>query len=168
VQYTFQADTQSCTLRFRSEPKLKDGVNFLWAAIIFVFFCAVARKQFSMVVEGALFALALILVALHRMFSISSLTITSDSLILNRRMFGISRTRTFPKSEVERLGYEPEFRYRSSHQDSALAIMVRDDIMPVRFAQTLLPADAEAIFVQLKECGSWVAELIRPVGTPMF
>jgi len=133
-----------------------------------VYFCAVARKQFSIVIGGALFASVLILVALHRMFSISSLTITPDALILNRRIFGIGRTRTFPRGEVERLGYEPEFRGNRSHQDSALAIMVRNDIMPIRFAQTLLPADAEAVFAQLKQAGSWVAELVRPVGAPVF
>ncbi len=168
MQWDFQADTQSCVFRFRSRPDFANGITLLWPVLIGVLIYLISDGEKVILIEGLVFALAFVAVVLHRMFSHSSLVIKPDAISLDRRLFGMGSCRTFFKSEVESLGYQKEFTGYRSHTDSALMLMVRDDVMPVRFAQTLSPEDAQAVFDKLKQGGSWLSERIRPIGTPLF
>lgn len=169
MQLDFQSDSNSCAIRFHSQPKLAFADVFFSALFVLsVGFFAVRGQSPVPLIYFVVTALLFVSVGVHRMFSTSSLIVEGNSLSLDRRLFGIGTRRKFSKSDVEFLGYQKETYGYRSHTDSALVIMVREDIMPVRFAQTITPADAQAVFDKLKQSGSWLGEFIRPIGTPVI
>ena len=103
-------------------------------------------------------------IVLRQQFGTSIFKVTKDFVYLNRHVFGAGRTRRFPRSDVERLGYEPE----AGPDDAALALMVRTVMMPLRFAHGISPSEAEQVFSSLKSGECWIGNEIRPVGTAMF
>jgi hypothetical protein len=103
-------------------------------------------------------------IVLRQQFGTSIFTVTDDSVYLNRHLLGAGRTRRFPRSDVERLGYEPE----DGQDDAALALMVRTVMMPIRFAHGISPSEAEQVFLSLKSGECWIGNQIRPVGKAMF
>lgn len=169
MQCDFQNDSNSYTIRFRSQPKLAFADVF-WSAlfVLAVGFYTVRGQSAVPLIYFVVVAVIFVSVGVHRMFSTSSLIVEVDSLSLDRRLFGIGFRRKFSKGDVEFLGYQMETHGYRSHTDSALVIMVREDIMPVRFAQTIAPTDAQSVFDKLKQSGSWLGEFIRPIGTPVI
>jgi hypothetical protein len=129
------------------------------AAVHFLIYRSTARLLAEFVgVSWALFIL------LRQQFGTSILTVKKDFVSLNRHVFGAGRTRSFPRSDVERLGYEPE----AGQDDAALALMVRTVMMPLRFAHGISPYEAEQVFSSLKSGECWIGNEIRSVGTAMF
>ena len=165
MQYEIQSDPNRFTVRFPAQRTLHDGLHFLWAAVVMLFVYRAAHGQVVIIVEGVIFTLAFFCFALLRMYGTSSLVVDPVSVVLTRRTLGISRTRKFSRTDVERFGYSPETRGRY-HQDACLALMVRTDLLPIGFAHNITQTEAEAIFAKLKESGSWLSETVRPVGTP--
>lgn len=105
-----------------------------------------------------------ILIAIRQQFGVSVLTISPDTVSLNRHTFGLGRARHFARSDTERLGYEPE----AGQDDAALAIMIRTVMMPIRFAHGITPGEAQEVFAAIKTKNCWIGSMIRPVGTAMF
>jgi hypothetical protein len=100
------------------------------------------------------------------MFGESTLTITSDAVIIRRHTFGIDRTKQFSRTDTEHLDYQPEFSvYRGGHQDAALGLMARTTMTPARFANGISPAEAETVFDAIKQSGSWLGGQIVPIRT---
>jgi hypothetical protein len=165
MQYQIQSDPNRFVVRFPAQRTLHDGLHFLWAAVVMLFAYRAAHGQVVLIVEGAIFAVAFFCFALLRIYGTSSLAVDSDFVILTRRTLGISNTRKFLRTDVERFGYSPEIKGRY-HQDSYLALMVRTDLLAIGFAHNITQPEAEAIFAKLKESGSWLSETIRPIGTP--
>jgi hypothetical protein len=97
-------------------------------------------------------------------FGVSELIVDPSSIQLTRKTFGIGRTRTFPRPNTERLGYEPANR----DDDAALAIMIRTVMMPIRFAHGITPTEARQLFQSIRENHVWLADHIVEVGTPLF
>jgi hypothetical protein len=129
------------------------------AAVHFFIYRSTARLLAEFIgVSWALF------IVLRQQFGTSILTVTKDFVSLNRHVFGAGRTRRFPRSDVERLGYEPE----AGQDDAALALMVRTVMMPLRFAHGISPSEAEQVFSSLKSGECWIGNEIRSVGTAMF
>jgi hypothetical protein len=120
-----------------------------------------SKVRFIAELGSALWALFIVL---RQQYGTSVLTIAGDFVSLNRHVLGAGRTRRFPRSDVERLGYEPE----AGQDDAALALMVRTVMMPLRFAHGITPPEAEQVFSSLESGGCWIGSQIRPVGTAMF
>jgi hypothetical protein len=129
------------------------------AAVHFLIYRSTARLLGEFLgVSWALF------IVVRQQFGTSIFTVTTDFVYLNRHIFGAGRTRRFPRSDVERLGYEPE----TGQDDAALALMVRTVMMPLRFAHGISPSEAEQVLSSLKSGECWIGNEIRPVGQEMF
>ena len=135
------------------------GVAIFAAAIHFL----VYRSTERLIGESIGYSWAFFVV-IRQQFGKSVIRVTSDSVALSRTILGMGRSLEFPRVDVERLGYEPD----SGPDDSALALMARTIMMPMRFAHGITPAEATGVFAKLHACECWIAGLIRPVGTPMF
>ena len=109
---------------------------------------------------------------LYRMYGVSELAVDTMSMSLSRKLWGIGTTKRIQKVDTEQISYQREFigtlPNDRSHRDSALAIKVHRNMSPVRFAQTITPTEAEAVFLALQHSGSWLADHIRPVGTTLI
>ena len=110
---------------------------------------------------GSLWALYTVLRA---QFSMTELTGDRQYLFLRRKLFSFHRTRRFPRSDVEWVGFEPGNQY----DDSALGLMVRTNVMPVRFAHGISASEASDVFTELKTSDCWLAPHIRAVGVALF
>ena len=135
------------------------GVAIVIAAIHFL----VYRSTERLIGESIGYCWAFFVV-IRQQFGKSVITVTSDSVALSRTVFGVGRDRHFPRIDVERLGYEPD----SGPDDSALALMARTVMMPMRFAHGITPEEASEVFAKLHSCECWIAGEIRTVGTAMF
>ena len=54
-------------------------------------------------------------------------------------------------ADVKRLGFEPGNQY----DDSALGLMVRTHVMPIRFAHGITASEADEMFTELKGEHCW-------------
>jgi hypothetical protein len=131
---------------------------FIPAAHLLVYRSAI---RFGAEVVGVTFAAC---VVLRQQFGTSVLTVTETHLMLKRHTFGIGRTRQFPRSDIEKLGYEPT----AGADDAALAVVVRTAMMPIRFAHGITPIEANEVLMSVQKSGSWLGPMIRPVGTALF
>jgi hypothetical protein len=145
--------------------KRKGAIFHLFATGVFLaaVHFLIHRSEVRLIAEFVGVSWALFIV-LRQQFGISVLTITEDFVYLNQHVFGAGRTRRFPRSDVERLGYEPE----AGQDDAALALMVRTVMMPLRFAHGINPSEAEQVFSSLRSGDCWIGSEIRSVGTAMF
>lgn len=164
MDFNINSSESALVVTLRGEKRKLALVHLLAAGVLFAaahFLLYQNKARFCGELFGAFWAL---FVALRQQFGTSVLTITTDTVSLNRHILGTGRTRSFPRSDVERLGYEPQ----AGQDDAALALMVRTVMMPLRFAHGITPAEAEHAFSALKSAQSWIAGQIRPVGTPVF
>jgi hypothetical protein len=111
-------------------------------------------------------------ISFWRIFGEDRLTVTPDYVALERNILIVRRTTKFPRADVERLGFIPEFANQwwntRNRQERALGLMVRTRIMPIQFAHTISIAEVEQVFSELRRNGSWLAEFIRPVGESIY
>jgi hypothetical protein len=91
-----------------------------------------------------------------------------DFIILRRGIVGLSLRQTFPKSDVEKLGYTSEYSGYRNHQDSGLGLMVRTHVMPIMFARTLTEPEAIQLFKEIEASGLWLSTVCIPIGKPLF
>jgi hypothetical protein len=164
MHWEITKDSNLLILRLQGERRRSDILHFIAVAICLVgmHFCFGDRIERVIGLTLGLSWATFILI--RQQYGTSTLLANDDSITLDRRTLGIGRTRKFHRSDTERLGFE----VANQQVDSALALMVRTVMMPMRFSHGIRPDEATAVFTKLKESDSWIAEFIRPVGTPMF
>jgi hypothetical protein len=136
---------------------------FLFCGLTVSFHYAIHAELWRVLAETTGASVPLFLVT-REQFGVSELIVDPSSIQLTRKTFGIGRTRTFPRPNTERLGYEPANR----DDDAALAIMIRTVMMPIRFAHGITPTEARQLFQSIRENHVWLADHIVEVGTPLF
>jgi hypothetical protein len=159
---------QTLVLTVRSEER-KSRVLFLLTICLVLsaaqFFFSPAGGVLIWCTLGFLWAS---LELLRREFATSVLAVNRDTVSLSREVLGLGRARIFARSDVERLGYLPGVQDAEFNEDPALAIMVRTVVLPLTFAHGMSRTEAEKVFASIKSSGCWIADVIRPVGMPMF
>jgi hypothetical protein len=164
MEFKIETSEDNLVVTIRGE-KRKSAVIHLLATGVFVtaihFF--IYQSIVRLLAEFAGVSWALFTIS-RQQFSVSVFTITKNCVYLSRHVFGVGRIRRFFRSDVERLGYEPE----AGQDDAALALMVRTVMMPLRFAHGISPSEAEQIFSSVKSSGCWIGNEIRSVGIAIF
>jgi len=137
----------------KSESLSSTCYRVFLAAVHFLIYRSTARLLGEFLgVSWALF------IVLRQQFGTSVLT--EGLRVFEPTCLSCRRTRSFPRSDVERLGYEPE----AGQDDAALALMVRTVMMPLRFAHGISPSEAEQVFSSLTSGECWIGNEIRSVA----
>ena len=164
MQWTAETSQDQVVVTLIGEKRKSTIFHMLGTAVfIAAIHFLVYRSSERLIGESIGFLWAFLLL-IRQQFGKSVITVKSDSIVLSRTVLGVGRNRQFPRMDVERLGYEPA----NGPDDSALALMARTVMMPMRFAHGITPDEANCVFAMLHSCECWIAGDIRPVGTAMF
>jgi hypothetical protein len=171
---------ENCMDIFYARPRKYRNLLFLIPGIAFpslIFWAELSDWKFNvsnclMIILGIAVMALFAYISWWRIFGEDRLTVMPDYVALERNILLVRRTTKFPRTDVERLGYIPEFGIYwwnfKNRQERALGLVVRSRVMPVQFAHTISIAEVEQVFSELRQNGSWLAELIRPVGESIY
>lgn len=97
-------------------------------------------------------------------FGVSEMRVANDAITFKRTLAGIRRSRTFPRSEVEKLGYLKG----TDKEYPALGVMIRSLIMPFHFAKGISYEEAKELFAAIGASGSWLKTKTLDIDHPLF
>lgn len=90
--------------------------------------------------------------------------VAKDTITFKRTLAGLNRSRTFPRSEVEKLGYLKG----SDKEYPAIGIMIRSLIMPFHFAKGISYEEAKELFATIGTSNSWLKTKTLDIDHPLF
>jgi hypothetical protein len=97
-------------------------------------------------------------------FGVSEMHVGKDTITFKRSLGVLKRSRTFPRSEVEKLGY-----LRGSNKEyPALGMMVRSLIMPFHFAKGISYEEAKDVFAAISASNTWLSAKTLDIDRPLF
>ena len=179
MKITFDRKSDGLVVRFAEEKSLGRWFNVVFTLALFAFaqlYLAFdpsisnqsigARETIGLVIS--IFPLGYLFVAIRNLFGAYELEISPESLTLRRRVGPFASRRSFKREDVDWLAFSPEVKAYKSHEDSALSVLVRQNVMPIGFAHTITPDEATRVFGELAKGPQWMTSLIRPVGTAPF
>ena len=86
------------------------------------------------------------------------------SITFVRRIARFKRSRTFPRSDIEKLGY-----LRGNDKEyPALGIMIRTLIMPFHFGKGIAYEEAKSLLSKIAASDTWLASKTLSVDRPLF
>lgn len=97
-------------------------------------------------------------------FGVTELRVDADAVTLTQELFGLRRSKRFPRADVEKLGYLPE----TQNEDPALAMMIRTLVWPKRAAYGMGTEEADRLLMAVAASESWIAPKTLRVGTSLF
>ena len=97
-------------------------------------------------------------------FGVSEMHVAKDTITFKRTLAGLNRSRTFPRSEVEKLGYLKG----SDKEYPAIGIMIRSLIMPFHFAKGISYEEAKELFATIGTSNSWLKTKTLDIDHPLF
>jgi len=97
-------------------------------------------------------------------FGISEMRVDESSITFTRRITKFKRSRSFPRSDIEKLGY-----LRGNDKEyPALGMMIRTLIMPFHFGKGIAYEEAKSLLSTIAASNTWLASKTLSVDRPLF
>jgi len=168
MKITFDRKSNGLAIRFVEEKTagrwLRLVIVLLIAFLLGTYLAFVLPEVVAWVIFG-IYSLGFLFVALRNLFGVYELDISTEGLTLKRGLGPFASNCHYMCADVDWLAFSPEVNAYRNHQDSSLAILVRQNVTARAFAHTITPHEATLVFDELRAGPDWIARLIRPVGT---